>query len=343
MGPVGNDLATIIPDTSAAQEAQGRKALDMNVLGEQLRGGPGHPCRTQDELVLPFPRRTIRSRHKTAELRGQVHRTDTGIVPEPGPEVEARHPAGRELRHAGVEGAGPHFHGSGEFSLERQTVVDEPAVQVEGRVVVLASTEVFDGEALAAGGAMLVPAAREKRACLAQPEAVVRVGGQVVQPARDGSTLHGSIGGAILRPSLNAHDGQVQTVVRIADGHTVGQPPEGMPYRRGAERVDGVGQTERYRHLAEAGVDGEFVEIPEQHIGMPHLKLVAIDIGIRAVPEALFRIEQHRRVTGEPVAERSGEPELRRMDRCFRHRIPTWFLAVGWRIRYPNLSSRLLV
>ena len=118
--------------------------------------------RTEDELVLAFPWRAVRSGHQTAEFHGQVHRTGTRSVPVPGADVEARHLAGRELRHAGVESAGPHRSGSGKLTLERQIVVDEPAVDIEGGVVFLASAEVDDGEALAVGRAVLIGAAEKK-------------------------------------------------------------------------------------------------------------------------------------------------------------------------------------
>ena len=105
-----------------------------------------------------------------------------------------------------------------------------------------------------------------------------------------------------------------------------------MPHGRGSERVDGVGQAERNRHLAETRVVRRPVEIAEQHIGAPHLNLVAFQRRVGSRAEALFRVEQHLRVTREPVAERAGGAQLRRMDRRLRNRVPD--LIAGGRVAH---------
>ena len=92
-----------------------------------------------------------------------------------------------------------------------------------------------------------------------------------------------------------------------------------MPDGRSSEGIDGVGQAEGHRHLAEAEIYGEAVEIAHQDVGVPHLKLNALKVRIGARTEALLGIVENLRVPRNPVAKRSRESELCRMDRRLRN------------------------
>ena len=131
----------------------------------------------------------------------------------------------------------------------------------------------------------------------------------------NGRPLHRRVRGAELCSSLNAHDGQVQAVARVARRHSVGQRAESVPDGRGGKRIDSIGQTERNRHLAEAGIEGDAIEIAEQGVGTPHLKLVALKIRVGARAEVLFRVVEDLRMAGDPIAEHGRETQLRGMDR----------------------------
>ena len=179
---------------------------------------------------------------------------------------------------------------------------------------------------------MQVRPADEKLPVSAQPERVVRVNREIVHPARSIRTLDRGVGGAELAAALDAHRGHVQPFARVAHGHAVGQPSERVPDGRGGEGIDGVGQTEGNRHLAEAGKKGRPVEIAEQDICPPYLDPVPFQIGVGTLPEALFRIEQHHRVAGNPVAEHGREAKLRRMDHRFGHLLPD--LVAGGRMTH---------
>ena len=105
VGLIGNDVALLVPDSATTCKVERHMANRSDVLREQLRTRPKKPCGTKDNLILPLPRCTFWPDPEAAELGGEIHRTGSELVPVPGPEVEGRPHAGRELRNTGVERA----------------------------------------------------------------------------------------------------------------------------------------------------------------------------------------------------------------------------------------------
>ena len=79
-------------------------------------------------------------------------------------------------------------------------------------------------------------------------------------------------------------------------------------------------------------IDWGAVEIADQNVGPPDLNLIALQIGVRALSEALFRIEEHHTVRGDPVAKHGGGAKLHRMNDRFRHLLPD--LVAGGRMAH---------